>query len=68
MILFADGEGPDQTARMRRLMWASAVRICRIKRFCMEQPILRITPNKPVDPNVDNGLMSSGLTTRESIP
>ena len=27
MILFAGGEGPDQTARMRRLIWASAVRI-----------------------------------------
>ena len=27
MILSADNEGPDQTARMRRLIWAIAVRI-----------------------------------------
>ena len=25
MILFADSEGPDQPARMRRLIWAFAV-------------------------------------------
>ena len=28
MILLADREGPDQTARMRRLTWAFAVCIC----------------------------------------
>ena len=28
MILLADNEGPDQTARMRRLIWAVAVRKC----------------------------------------
>ena len=28
MILFADSEGPDQTARMRRLIWAFDVHIC----------------------------------------
>ena len=28
VILLADREGPDQTARMRRLIWAFAVRIC----------------------------------------
>ena len=28
MILLADSEGPDQTARMRRLIWAFAVRTC----------------------------------------
>ena len=27
MILFADSEGTDQTARRRRLIWAFAVRI-----------------------------------------
>ena len=27
MILLADSEGPDQSARMRRLIWAFAVRI-----------------------------------------
>ena len=27
MIRFADSEGPDQTAWMRRLIWASTVRI-----------------------------------------
>ena len=26
MILLVDNEGPDQTARMRRLIWAFAVR------------------------------------------
>ena len=26
MILYADSEGPDQTARMRRLIWDFAVR------------------------------------------
>ena len=28
MILLADSEGPDQTARMRSLIWAFAVRMC----------------------------------------
>ena len=28
MILFSDNEGPDQAARMRRLIWAFADRIC----------------------------------------
>ena len=28
MILLADIEGPDQTARLRRLIWAFAVSIC----------------------------------------
>ena len=28
MIMLADSEGPDQPARMRRLNWAFAVRIC----------------------------------------
>ena len=28
MIMLADNEGPDQTARMRRLILAFAVRIC----------------------------------------
>ena len=28
LILSADSKGPDQTARMRRLIWAFAVRIC----------------------------------------
>ena len=27
MILLADSEGPDQAARMRRLIWAFAVRM-----------------------------------------
>ena len=35
MILLADshGEGPDQTARMRRLIWDFAVRLCPKMRF-----------------------------------
>ena len=28
MILLADCDDPDQAARMRRLIWASAARIC----------------------------------------
>ena len=35
MILLADSEGPDQTARMRRLIWAFAVRICSKTHFRM---------------------------------
>ena len=38
MILLADSEGPDQTARMRRLIWAFAFRICPKTRLCMTQP------------------------------
>ena len=33
MILLADSEGPDQTARMRSLIWAFAVCICPKARF-----------------------------------
>ena len=39
MILFADSKGPDQTARMRSLIWAFADRICAKKRFRMARPI-----------------------------
>ena len=35
MILLAGSKGPDQTARMRRLIWAFAVRIGPKTRFCM---------------------------------
>ena len=35
MILLADSEGPDQTARMRRLIRASALHICPKTRFSM---------------------------------
>ena len=39
MILLVDSEGPDQTARMRRLIWAFAGRICPEKtRFRMARP------------------------------
>ena len=31
--MFADSEDPDKTARMRRLIWASIVRICPKVRF-----------------------------------
>ena len=33
MILLADSEGPDQTARMRSLIWAFAVRISPMTSF-----------------------------------
>ena len=35
MILWADREGPDQSARMRRLIWAFAIRIFPKTRFRM---------------------------------
>ena len=38
MILLADSEGPDQTARMRRLIWAFAVCICPKTGFHMARP------------------------------
>ena len=38
MILFADSEGPDQTARMRSLIRAFAVRICPKTCFRMARP------------------------------
>ena len=37
IILLADNEGPDQTARMLRLIWALAVRICPKTLFRMAQ-------------------------------
>ena len=39
MILAADSEGPDQTARMRSLIWAFALRICPKTRFRVARPI-----------------------------
>ena len=38
MILLAGSEGPDQTARMRSLIWALAVRIYPKTRFRMASP------------------------------
>ena len=38
MILLADSEGPDQTARMRRLIRAFAARICPKNSFRMARP------------------------------
>ena len=35
MILLEDNEGPDQTARMRRLIWAFVIRIYSQTRFRM---------------------------------
>ena len=38
MILLVDSEGPDQTARMRRLIWAFDVRMCpRTFSLCVAQ-------------------------------
>ena len=39
MILLADSEGPDQTAQMRSLIWAFAVRICPKDTFSQAQSI-----------------------------
>ena len=37
--LLSDIEDPDQTARIRRLIWAFAVRICPKTRFRITRPI-----------------------------
>ena len=39
MILLGCSEGPDQTARMRSLIWAIAVHMCPKTRFRMARPI-----------------------------
>ena len=39
-ILLANSKGPDQTARMRSLIWAFAVRICPKTCFHLARPIL----------------------------
>ena len=39
MILFADSEGPDQNARVRRLIWPLVSAFDRKTRFCMLWPI-----------------------------
>ena len=39
MILVAESEGPDQTVRLRRLIWAFAVCICPKTSFRMARPI-----------------------------
>ena len=39
MILLVDSEGPDQTARMRMLIWDVAVLIRPETRFRMARPI-----------------------------
>ena len=38
-ILLTDSEGPDQTARLRSLIWTFAVRICPKTRFRIARPI-----------------------------
>ena len=43
MILFVDNEGPYQTAQMRSLIWAFAVRICPKTCFLMTRLICRWT-------------------------
>ena len=39
MVLLADSDGPDQTARMRSLIWAFAVCIRPSTRFRKGRPI-----------------------------
>ena len=39
MILLADSEDPDQTARMYSLIWVFAVGICQKTSFRMARPI-----------------------------
>ena len=45
MIILTDSKGPDQTARMRRLIWAFTVRICPKTRFRMARLIYMIIKN-----------------------
>ena len=42
MILLADSKGPDQTARLRSLIWAFVVRICPKTRFRLVRPIFAL--------------------------
>ena len=44
--MLADGEGPEQTARMGSLIWAFAVRICPKTRFRMARPTWRCDMQK----------------------
>ena len=46
VILLANSEGPDQTARMRSLIWAFAVRLCSKTRFIMAD-LIRDVSNAP---------------------
>ena len=46
MILLVDSEGPDQNARMCRLIWAFAVHLCPKTHICMMQPIYEIFSRK----------------------
>ena len=39
MIMLADRDGPDQTVRMRRLIWAFAVHICPKTHFSIARPL-----------------------------
>ena len=56
MILLADSESPDQTARMRRLIWTFAVRICPKTRFGMARPIFEIeSPGYDASPTGETG-------------
>ena len=48
MTLLVNSEGSDQTARMRRLIWALDVRICPKKRFRMARFIYRTNDISPV--------------------
>ena len=59
MILLADSEGPDQTARMRSLIWAFAVRISRIHVFAWHGPYLIV-------PNTDYLLRGNDLLSKET--
>ena len=46
MILLADSDGPDQTAWMRRLIWAFAVRMCPKDTFLHGAAVLFGSPRK----------------------
>ena len=39
MIMWADSESPDQTAHLRSLIWAFAIRICPKTRFRLARPL-----------------------------
>ena len=64
MILLADNEGPDQTARMHRLIWAFAVRISPKTRFRMARNSYRFCPASCVIIIIIILLHIEGLHTR----
>ena len=63
MILLADSEGPDQTVRMRSLIWAFAVRICLKTYFHMAWPSMIYN----IQDFVDQHVQASSVVTEDKL-